>query len=303
MEISLRTFDLNLLLVFDAIYTERSISRAAEKLHLSQPTVSNALARLRTQLNDPLFERSGQGMVPTLRAKSLAEPIRQGLAAIGQGLKGHPDFAFAEAERTFVISMPDYAETVMVPRFVDWLSNVAPGIRLHIDPQPPSQRLAKLRDGSIDMALDYFPLQDPAVRNVCALTETLLVLVRRHHPEVSDTLSLETYLSLRHVVFDHQDQTRPMIDLALAKRGLKRTIAMIVPHFLSMPIIVQNTDLICTLPRRMGQFFADHFRLQSYPVPLRTPNFPVYLMWHKHCDEDAGHRWLREQWLSFCQRL
>ena len=303
MEISLRTFDLNLLLVFDAIYTERSISKAAVKLHLSQPTVSNALARLRNQLDDPLFERSGRGMVPTLRAKSLAEPIRQGLAAIDHGLRGHPDFAFAEADRKFVISVGDYGETVMLPRFVDWLSQVAPGICLHIRPAPSGELLNGLREGSVDMALDYFPVQDPSVHNVCALTENLLVLVRRDHPEVSDTLSLETYLSLRHVVFDHQDQTRPMIDLALAKRGLKRHIAMIVPHFLSMPMLVQHTDLVCTLPRRMGQFYADHFRLQSYPVPLRTPNFPVYLMWHKHSEEDAGHRWLREQWLSFCQRL
>lgn len=303
MDVSLRTFDLNLLLVFDAIYTERSISKAAAKLHLSQPTVSNALARLRVQLNDPLFERSARGMIPTLRAKSLAEPIRQGLATIDHALRGNPDFAYAETDREFVISVGDYGETVMLPRFVDWLAQVAPTIRLHIKPQPSGELLPQLREGSIDMALDFFPLQEPSVRNVCALTETLLVLVRRDNPEVGERLTLDTYLSLRHVVFDHHHHTRPMIDLALAKRGLKRHIAMTVPHFLSMPMLVQNSNLVCTLPRRMGQFYADHFRLQSHEVPLRTPTFPVYLLWHRNSDEDAGHRWLRENWLNFCRRL
>lgn len=300
---NLRTLDLNLLLVFDAIFAERNISKAAVRLHLSQPTVSNALARLRERLEDPLFERSAQGMAPTPRAKALAEPVRQALALLESGLRGADDFDFAHAEREFVVAVEDYGETVVLPRFIDWLGTAAPGVRIRIRPEPGMQLQGELREGTVDLTLNYFPLQDPAVHNTCVLTESLLTLTRRDHPQVSERLSLEVFLSLRHVVLAHHGNSRPMIDLALAKRGLARQIAVTVPHFLSMPVLVQNSDLVCTLPRRMGLLYADHFRLKSHAVPLRTPQFPVYLSWHRHADADPGHRWLRESLVDFCQRL
>lgn len=300
---NLRTLDLNLLLVFDAVYTERSISRAAFKLHLSQPTVSNALARLRERLGDALFERSAQGMAPTPRAKTLAEPIRQALALLERGLRGGDDFDYAHAEREFVVAAEDYGETVVLPRFIDWLGQAAPGIRIRIRPEPGAQLQAELREGTVDLALDYFAPQDPAVLSSCVLTESLLTLARRDHPLVGERLGLETYLALRHVVLAHQGHSRPMIDLALAKRGLSRHIAVTVPHFLSMPLLVQTSDLVCTLPRRMGQLYADHFRLKAHAVPLRTPQFPVYLLWHRNAEQDTGHRWFREHLVEFCQRL
>lgn len=300
---NLRTLDLNLLLVFDAVYTERSISRAAVKLHLSQPTVSNALTRLRERLGDALFERSAQGMAPTPRAKMLAEPIRQALALLERGLRGGDDFDYAHAEREFVVAVEDYGETVVLPRFIDWLGQAAPGIRIRIRPEPSAQLQAELREGTVDLALDYFAPQDPAVQSTCVLTESLLTLSRRDHPLVGERLGLDTYLTLRHVVLAHQGHSRPMIDLALAKRGLARHIAVTVPHFLSMPVLVQTSDLVCTLPRRMGQLYADHFRLKAHAVPLRTPQFPVYLLWHQNAGGDAGHRWFREHLVEFCQRL
>jgi DNA-binding transcriptional LysR family regulator len=299
----LRTLDLNLLLVFDAVYAERSISKAALRLHLSQPTVSNALARLRERLSDPLFERRGSGMAPTSRAKTLAEPIRQALAILEGGLRGNDDFDYAQAQREFVVAVEDYGETVVLPRFIDWLGKAAPGIRIRIRPEPGTALQAELREGAVDFALDYFTVQDPSFRNTCVLTENLLTLSRRDHPQVGERLSLEQYLSLRHVVLAHRGNSRPMIDLALAKRGLTRHIAVTVPHFLSMPVLVQNSDLVATLPRRMALLYADHFRLKSHVVPLRIPQFPVYLLWHAHVDADPGHRWLREHLVEFCQRL
>jgi len=299
----LRSLDLNLLLVFDAVYAERSISKAAVRLHLSQPTVSNALARLRERLGDPLFERSGAGMAPTPRAKTLAEPIRQALAVLERGLRGEDDFDYAHAEREYVVAVEDYGETVVLPRFIDWLGQAAPGIRIRIRPEPGTALQAELREGTVDCALDYFPVPDPAFRNTCVLTENLLTLARRDHPQVGERLSLELFLSLRHVVLAHRGNSRPMIDLALAKRGLARQIAVTVPHFLSMPVLVQNSDLVATLPRRMALLYADHFRLKSHAVPLRIPQFPVYLLWHANADSDPGHRWLREHLVEFCQRL
>lgn len=300
---NLRTLDLNLLRVFDAVFTERSMSKAAVRLHLSQPTVSNAMARLRERLEDPLFERSAEGMVPTARAKMLAEPVRQALALLERGIQGNPDFDFAHIEREFVIAVEDYGETVVLPHFIDWMSQTAPGLRFRIRPSIGPQLLTDLREGKVDLALDYFPTQDLAVRNVCVLTESLLTLTRRDHPDVGERLSLETYLQLRHVVLAHHGASRPMIDLALAKRGLSRRIAVTVPHFLSMPILVQTSQLAATLPRRMALVYADNFRLHAHSVPLRTPKFPVYLLWHSNTDHDSGLQWLREHLVDFCKRL
>ncbi|OUL98835.1 LysR family transcriptional regulator [Variovorax sp. JS1663] len=303
MAMNLRSLDLNLLLVFDAIYNERSISKAAHKLHLSQPTVSNALGRLRDRLADPLFERSTQGMAPTLRAKMLAEPIRQALDMLERGLRGDDAFDFAQSDREFVVAVEDYGETIILPRFVDWLAKVAPRIRIKIRPEPSALLKGELRDGAVDLALDYFVLQDAAFRHQCVLTETLLSLSRRDHPEVGEKLSLEAFLGLKHVVLAPRTSAMPMIDLALSKRGLQRQIAVTVPHFLSMPVMVQTSDLICTLPRRMAHLYADHFRLKSHAVPLRMPSFPVYLMWHESAERDPSHQWFRKHLMDFCERL
>ncbi|MBK7060652.1 MAG: LysR family transcriptional regulator [Rubrivivax sp.] len=300
---NLRSLDLNLLLVFDAIYGERSISRAAAKLHLSQPTVSNALARLRERLQDPLFERSAQGMLPTPRARKLAEPIRQALNTLEHGLRDDEEFDFARSEREFVIAVEDYGESVILPGFIRWLADVAPNLRMRIRAESSAQLAVELREGTVDLALDYFTLPDANYRHACVLTETLLSLSRRDHPLLGERMNLEQYLALRHVMLAAPANARPMIDLALAKRGLQRRIAMRVPHFISMPLMVLASDMICTLPRRMATLYADHFKLRAHAVPLRMPQFPVYLIWHQRLDADAGHQWFRTHLTEFCQRL
>ncbi len=303
MPLNLRALDLNLLPIFEAIYAERSISRAARRLNLSQPTVSNALARLRTRLGDPLFERGAQGMVPTPRAKALADPVRQALAGLERGLRAGDGFDVAGSEREFVIAVEDYGETVLLPRLADALAHRAPGIRITIRPEPSARLLEAMRDGAVDLALDYFAPDDPRFRADCVLTDSLVTLSRRGHPMIGGRLGLDTYLSLRHVVLMPRADSRPMIDLALAKRGRQRRIAVTVPHFMSMPLLIQDSDLVCTLPRRMAQCYADHFELQTHPLPLRVPDFPIYLIWHESAQSDAGHQWLRRQLAEFCAGL
>jgi DNA-binding transcriptional LysR family regulator len=300
---NLRSLDLNLLLVFDAVYNERSISKAAIKLHLSQPAVSNALARLRERFEDPLFERNSQGMSPTPRAKVLVEPIRRSLDILERGLRRDEPFDYAHSDREFVIAVEDYGETVILPRFIDWLAKTAPQVRINIRPEPSAQLEGELRDGTVDLALDYFALPHSGYESQCLMIESLLTLSRKDHPAISEQLNLETYLELRHIALTPRTRTTPMIDLALSKRGLKRTISVTVPHFQSMPVMVQTSDMICTLPRRMANLYADHFRLKVHTVPLRIPEFPVYLIWHESLEEDPGHRWLRNNLIEFSQRL
>ena len=300
---NLRSLDLNLLLVFDAIYTERSISKAASRLNLSQPGVSNSLRRLRKSLEDPLFKRDAQGMLPTPRAKTLREPIRQALDLLESGLRSDESFDFAGSIREFVIAVEDYGEAIVLPRFVDWLASAAPNIRVRIRPETSSALQVELREGTVDLALDYFTLEGTGFNSRCVLSETLVCLARQDHPNIGERMNLETYLALRHVVIEPHPMAKSMIDLTLAKRGLKRHITLTVPHFLSMPVVVQSSDMICTLPRRMAYLYADHFRLKTYSVPLRMPEFPVYLIWHDSFDNDPGHLWLRNHIIGMCQSL
>ena len=300
---NLRSLDLNLLLVFDAIYTERSISKAASRLNLSQPGVSNSLRRLRKSLEDPLFKRDAQGMLPTPRAKTLREPIRQALDLLESGLRSDESFDFAGSIREFVIAVEDYGEAIVLPRFVDWLASAAPNIRVRIRPETSSALQVELREGTVDLALDYFTLEGTGFNSRCVLSETLVCLARQDHPNIGERMNLETYLALRHVVIEPHPMAKSMIDLTLAKRGLKRHITLTVPHFISMPVVVQNSDMICTLPRRMAYLYADHFRLKAYSVPLKTPEFPVYLIWHDSFDNDPGHLWLRNHIIGLCQSL
>jgi len=300
---NLQSFDLNLLRVFDAIYIERSISRAASRLNLSQPAVSNALARLRERMGDPLFERTAEGMAPTPRAKTIAEPIQRALDLLREGLSVRSGFDFSRSRRSFEFAVEDYGENVILPRFLKWLNEVAPGIRIVIRPEPGIQAKEALRRGTVDLALGYFVPGTDDFRHHCVMTDSLLTLARQDHPDISERLPLETFLKVRHVALIPRTKSMPMIDLALAKRGLQRDIAVQVPHFQSMPVIVRNTNLLGTMPKRMAVLYADHFGLQPYQPPVRTPDFPVYLIWHQSADDDIAHRWLREAFIDLCQRL
>lgn len=297
---NLRNIDLNLLTVFDAVLSERNLTRASTKLNMTQPAISNALARLRVALNDPLFIRTAQGMMPTSRAKQMADPIRQALDLIQNGLREQEAFEFKTTKRKFVIAISDYGEAVIMPRFVDWLAKIAPQVEVQIRPELGRYIKEELRDGSIDLATDYFRISGDEFRNVHVMDEHLVSMVRQDHPTIGDHLSIEDYTSMPHVILK---QDKPIVDRVLNKHGLSRYIALQVPHFLSMPLIVQKTDFICTLPKRMALVYADFFRTKIMKTPLEFPNIPIYFMWHQSADGDPGHKWLRSALTELCQRL
>ncbi|NYT80200.1 hypothetical protein H0A70_01590 [Alcaligenaceae bacterium] len=163
--------------------------------------------------------------------------------------------------------------------------------------------MARSGNLSAAQALSYFLPGNDDFRHHRVMMDSLLSLARQDHPDVAERLNLETFLKLRHVALIPRTKSMPMVDLALARQGLKRDIAVQVPHFQSMPVIVQTTDLLCTLPKRMVVLYADHFGLQPYQPPVRTPEFPVYLIWHQSADNDIAHRWLREAIVNLCGRL
>lgn len=172
--VNLRSFDLNLLPVFEAIYAEGNLTRAADKLGMSQPAMSNALNRLRNAVGDPLFTRTPRGMAPTLRAKQMAEHLRQALDLVETSLHESHAFDYASSTRTFAIAVEDYGEAVITPRFMDWLTNVAPAIRMRICPEHSRTARRQLSDGTIDLAVDYFPLKEDGFTNVKLMTDDLV---------------------------------------------------------------------------------------------------------------------------------
>lgn len=297
---NLRSFDLNLLPVFEAIYGEGNLTRAADKLGMSQPAMSNALNRLRKAVGDPLFTRTPRGMAPTMRAKQMAEHIRHALDLVETTLHEPHAFDFASSTRTFSIAVEDYGEAVITPRFMDWLTDVAPSIRTRIRPEHSSTARKMLSDGSVDLAVDYFPLKEEGFTNVRLMTDDLVSMVRQDHPVIGETISLKQYTSLPHVVLA---QKRPIVDHVLRKHGLARNRPLEVPHFISMPLIVKSTDFICTLPRRMAMLYAEHFRVKMLEAPVTFPTIPIYLVWHESVANDPGHIWLRDSLRAFCRRL
>ncbi|RPH65221.1 MAG: LysR family transcriptional regulator [Burkholderiales bacterium] len=307
---NLRSIDLNLLTIFDAILAEGNQSRAANKLGMSQPAMSNALARLRATLDDPLFVRTAQGMTPTSRARALAAPIRQALDLVQAGLertKRGDKFDYSSSTRSVVIAVEDYGDSVIMPRFMDWLMQTAPGVRVRIRRDPAGAALSKkLSDGSVDLAIQYFRLRDGELHVKHLLGEEFVSMVRQDHPTVGDSLGLAQYLALPHVVFGRLGRRgirNSIVDRELRRLGLSRRIALQVPGFQSMPVIVQSTNFVCTLPRRMAQVYAHHFRLKTLKTPLDLPPLPLYLMWSKSMDLDPAHQWLRDSVYELCRRL
>lgn len=307
---NLRSIDLNLLTVFDAIMAEGNQSRAASRLGMSQPAMSNALARLRAALDDPLFVRTAQGMTPTPRGRALAEPVRQALDLVQTGLertRRDDDFDYRSSTRPAVVVVDDYGDTVIMPRFMNWLMQTAPGVRVRIRRDPLGAALSKkLSDGSVDLAIRYFRQRDGELQAKMLIEEEFVSMVRQDHPAIGDSLSLAQYLSLPHVVFGRlgrQGIRNSIVDRELRRLGLTRHIALQVPGFQSMPIIVQNTDFVCTLPRRMAQAYAHQLRLKTLKTPLDLPSLPLYMVWSRSMDRDPAHQWLRNSIYELCRRL
>lgn len=307
---NLRSIDLNLLTVFDAIMAEGNQSRAANRLGMSQPAMSNALARLRAALGDPLFVRTAQGMTPTPRGRALAEPIRQALDLVQTGLersRRDDDFDYRSSTRPAVVVVDDYGDTVIMPRFMNWLMQTAPGVRVRIRRDPLGAALSKkLSDGSVDLAIRYFRQRDGELQAKMLIEEEFVSMVRQDHPAIGDSMSLAQYLALPHVVFGRlgrQGIRNSIVDRELRRLGLTRHIALQVPGFQSMPIIVQNTDFVCTLPRRMAQAYAHQLRLKTLKTPLDLPSLPLYMVWSKSMDRDPAHQWLRNSIYELCRRL
>jgi len=293
-QMNIYNFDLNLLRVLDALLRERNVSRAAERLSLSQPAVSNALNRLRELLDDPLLVRVGRAMQPTPRALSLEVPIRDALQQIEHTLNAGDFFDPTTSRQRFVIAVTDYVELICMPSLMAHLASVAPGIQLAIQHLTPSLPAAALDDGELDLVLGRFVDVPTRFHTRRWASETLQVAVRKGHPLIGKTLNLGAFLRLRHL-WVHGGQTRGMVDQWLEDHDLARDVVYTTPNYLQAAHIVASSDLAAVLPTQLARHFAQLLPLQLLDLPFDLGTFQLDIVSVAQRERDAALQWLIEQ--------
>ena len=282
----LRRIDLNLLVILDALLSEQHVTRAAERLHLSQPAVSHALARLRDLLGDPLLVRQGGSLVPTARALELATPLAEALAQV-QALLAPNRFEPASARRKFRVAMSDYSAAIFLPDLVRTLRGEAPGIDLQIIQASREGMVDGVLNGDLDLAAGVFPDLPAELRTTPLFEEHYTCLVDPNSLPASGTLDLATYLSRPHVLLEMRGSGTPEIERALTAIRERRHVAVSLPHWGVAPQLIQGTDLILTVSSR-GLFNIDHTHLLAVPPPFHIPSFAVELAGEVRRGGDGG---------------
>lgn len=286
-------YDLNLLPIFIALMEERSVTRAAERLGMTQPALSNALARLRLMMKDQLFVRERYGIQPTAIALELAPAIAEALASLDDAVLGQQEFDPAEAERLLTIAPNGYVEFVLVPAIVARLQQVAPGIRLRLTPYGNDLTETGVVSGTTALVLGRIvdPPDNLVVQHV--MDEGLACIVRADHPSVGDSITREQFEALRHVNVVPPGRMRAGLFQALAQQQLKRDVAISVTNFFAVAEMVAVTDYCATLPKLICRRLVNDARLKVLAPPVDLGTFPVEMAWHVRYRHDPAHRWLR----------
>ncbi len=300
----LRNFDINLLVAFKALMRERIVSRAAEKMFITQSVLSHVLHRLRQQLDDPVLVKTSRGMQPTERALSLIEPVEKVLHEIEGLIQHQTSFDPATSMRRFVLAATDYLEFLLLPPLINHIIPMAPGVDIHVQRTPPEFPIESLENNTVDMVLGFeVMLSTPAQFHRHTLFDDRMVcVVRNDHPLAADgELSMDQYLTANHMLISRTGSNLGLIDDWLAKRKLERRVGLIVPHFLSAPLVVAQTDYVLSLPLRIGQQFTSFAPLKILALPFQLPVFNLVMIWHPLRDKEPGHLWLRKQIINVCR--
>jgi DNA-binding transcriptional LysR family regulator len=256
--------------------------------------MSSSLAKLREIFQDELFVRTGNGMQPTPRALALKEPIQRVLAAVKGEILDTGRFDPATETRPYTITTPDIGETLLLPRVVARLAQVAPRVNLRSTVVGPRHLEEALEAGEVDLAVGYFPdLVQPTTMQQTLFTHGFSCLARTGHPLLKNGMTLEAFLEAHHVVVASEGRSQELLEDALTKRGLERRCALRIPHFMSVPFVVASTDLIVTVPRAVAMFISGLANLQVLDPPIDVPEFAVKQYWHRRFHRDPRLIWFR----------
>lgn len=291
---SVRNLDLNLLIVFDAVYSTGNVSHAARQLSLTQPAVSNAIARLREHFNDPLFVRAGRGVKPTIRSQQVIEPVRDALRLIRAQLDGGGELDLLNFRRLFRIVVADPLEALLMPPFLRTIDTVAPHVGIETRPPSHTRIVDELMAGTLDLACYTFLVSVPGLVIVPIAPCDHVIVSRKNNSKIGKTLDSETFMSLGHVALIPELRGHANIDRDITTRAGTRRIVYMVNKVWSVPAIVAGTDLVSILPRAFAERVAPIYGLAIHqsPVPISEQEF--HMMWHEKNNDDPGHKWLRE---------
>lgn len=301
--------DLNLLQVFDTIYRERSLTRAAKVLNLTQPALSHSLARLRSWFDDPLFSRQGNEMVPTPLATRFIESMRPGLSQIRSAISQFHNFDPAHQRKTFSLALRDVLEATFLPHL---MTQLAPYPDLDIVSQRVARRdmEGQLAAGKLDFAIDVLLPVSEHTTQQWLYQDPLVVLARRNHPclttaparladEAVGKRYLEAYLQARHILVSSRATGPGMEDFELAKLGLQRNVRLRCQHYFAACRVVADTDLLLTMPASYARLLAHHHNLTVMPTPAPLPPVDVHLYWHKAYEQEPALVWFREKLANY----
>ncbi|AKC68277.2 LysR family transcriptional regulator [Pandoraea oxalativorans] len=290
--VNLRRLDLNLLVTLDVLLAELNVTRAAERLHISQPAVSVHLAKLREVLEDPLLLPGPRGMRPTARAQALREPLREALESLTRAVAPAAPFEPANADVTWRIAATDYTESTIVLPLMQRLRTQAPKTRLAVYDLVPSRLSRQAEQGNIDVAFHTTENAPDGLHRKALFTERYVLAGRRGHPKLKRRPTLKQFCALDHsIVSQDGGGFHAATDDALAAMGLSRRVVFSVPHFLFLRAALASTDLVAMAPERLVR---DDPALQIMVPPLGLPGFEISMYWHERVHRDPAHRWLRE---------
>lgn len=297
--VNLSHIDLNLLVHLDALLTERSVTRAAARVGIGQSAMSHNLARLRDLFGDELLTRSAEGMRLTPRATTLVEPVRTMLAQVEALVSRDQDFDPATAVRTFRFGLPDSMEILIMPALLARMREVAPGIHLRLYNFDTSRLFDDLDADEMDLAIGYDMFQQGQSHHKRRklFTETYLCMFNAEKTGVAAPISLDDYVRLPHVLTSLRPglSVRGVVDEALEKLGLRRSVVLTTPRFLTVPSLVARAPVIVTMHARLARLFATELGLSLSPPPVELREVTVSLLWHTSYDRDPAHKWLRDQ--------
>jgi DNA-binding transcriptional LysR family regulator len=290
----LSDIDLNLFVVFDAIYTEGNLTRAGEIIGITQPAVSNSLSRLRNLFDDPLFVRTAEGMVPTPVAQNIIGSVRQALGLIRSSVQESESFDPKVSDKRFRVSMTDLNQAIILPPLFDQIKKEAPEVSVDCYQVHRRDMNIELASGNLDLAIDIPLTPDPQIKQARLYSHPYVCVVNNKSDIVGDKIDMDTYLKLQHIHISSRRGGLGHVDLALGKMGRKRNVILRTQHYLSTPQLVSNTNFALTVPKIFADFMVAAAPIRYLDLPFEVPHLESFLYWHESTDKDQANVWMRE---------
>jgi DNA-binding transcriptional LysR family regulator len=299
---NLRAIDLNLLVALNALLTDLHVTRAADRIGLSQPAMSNALSRLRHIFNDGLLVRTANGMQATPRALELAEPVKRVLRQLERILDSESSFDPATTTRSFSVRLSDLLSRLLLPAVCNTLKTTAPFVHLDVVHYSPTQTVEALEKDEIDLAISMGLVHSNAIKSVVLMKDRMVCVMRDGHPAAQHPLTMETFLQAAHLKVSMSPTDLRFVDDVLARQGMTRRVAVNVPHWLLVPHVLRESDLLSVMPRRLA-FAMVSEDLAIRDLPFASEPFEWSMYWHRRHDASQDLGWLRSVFSEAVQGL